>query len=189
MSLILGTPQTLLNFQQGTVVNPTDFLVGYNANTATTGSLIGSERKWTANMLGEYVRAFVADRVPSQATAWVNFNGLVNVGQNCTIISGHNVASVSRTTNAIGCNTRVSRFQINFLNPMINSNYAVIGLAQVGSYATPGSESNDQHLGVYSKATNTLTNSIVSVFDSNNRDSVGEYQRSEMISVAFFGGK
>lgn len=174
--------KTLTAFTEGTTLAPTDFLVGYNSGLPT--GLVGSERKWNASLLGEYVKQALGVQ-PWQATAWVTFDGLVNVNANAVVKSSYNVASVLRIADATGCNTVVSRFQIRFAQPMSNSNYTVIGMPMVGD--TTSIHHNDQALGVYSKATNTATDSVVSVFDMNNRGT--NAQVSRFTTVVFFGGK
>lgn len=160
-----------------------DYFVGYaSANP-------GGERKWLFSCLANYVKQALGNQ-PWQPTAWVTFNGAVGIGSNATIHSSYNISSVTRTSDATGCNTVVSRYIVNFAsNLMNNANYAVLGTAQVGSYANNSDETNtnDQVVGVYSKATNTVQNCIVSVFDANARG--GTAQTSQFVSLVFFGGK
>lgn len=185
--------KTFQAFTEGTILSPTDYLVGYAHPSS------GGERKWRASLLSEYLDQSLGNQF-WKVTAWVSFNGITQVNQAATIHSSYNVSSVKRILDSSAIDTLCTRFEITFApETMRTNNYTVVGLAQVGNYESSGNESetNDQLLGVYSTLTNvtpprhangTTSSCIVSVYDANNRAGIGSYQRSGIISVAFFGG-
>lgn len=108
---------------------------------------------------------------PALCTAWVNFNGI----SPATIKSSHNVSSITRLS--------TGKYQINFTNPMGNTNYAPV--FSYGDGATNGGASPAVMMDTASTTGNPLktTTSTTMLIRSN----TNVYDSTE-VNAIFFGG-